>query len=144
GCAAGSEGEPPVGPRVGAGDGEAQRAGPRSEGVRARSALGGQARSVRGSRAGVGLCSPCMTRLALIASLLLASAAARAAPDDRVVVATLRDWHPQYHLDEHGEPTGFAIELFAEVVARSDLVAEYRLYDTFAEAIADLEAGRID
>jgi ABC-type amino acid transport substrate-binding protein len=51
-----------------------------------------------------------------------------------VRAAALENWPPQYLLDkESGAPTGFAVEVFERIAARSGLAVNWPFYQSWAE-----------
>lgn len=84
-----------------------------------------------------------LARLPLLLATLAALWPGVALPAERITAGVLKHWPPQYQMVD-GEPSGFAIEVMDRVSARAGLTVDYRLYDTFPEAIAALRRGEVD
>jgi PAS domain S-box-containing protein len=84
----------------------------------------------------------------MLAVLLTLSGAATAqAPGSEarsVRVALVRNWPPAYGTTPEGRPTGFAVELFNELAARTGLTVRYRIYGDIDELHDGLQRGEID
>ena len=81
-------------------------------------------------------------------ALLLAAAlawlpASLPAASEPVTAAALRHWPPQYRMED-GRPSGFAIDVMDAVAQRAGVAVDYRVFDTFPEAVAALREGRVD
>jgi len=61
------------------------------------------------------------------------------------VIATVPHfWPPQYSTNENGKPTGFAIDVFEEIAARSGLTVTYVIKDSFPKALDALRNSNAD
>jgi len=66
-------------------------------------------------------------------------------PITREVIAVVpRSWPPQYDVDEHGNPVGFAIDVMNEIAARAGISVTYRVVGTFADVLAAMDSGQAD
>jgi ABC-type amino acid transport substrate-binding protein len=72
----------------------------------------------------------------------VALAADRPALD--VIAIGLNHEPPDFSLDAAGRPTGFAIELLEALAQRANLNVKYHLTSTYADQLAEVEAGRAD
>ena len=62
-----------------------------------------------------------------------------------VVAAVLRNWPPQYTTDKDtGKPSGFAVDIFNELAAKSNLSVRYRVFDTWPNIHEALERKDVD
>ncbi len=61
-----------------------------------------------------------------------------------VVAGVLKSWPPQYGTADDGKPIGFAIEIMDAVAERARVEITYKPFDSFAQVMAALDAGRID
>ena len=85
--------------------------------------------------------------VAIIAVLATGSAGAQAGAEDEVLEVTVgmpRHWPPQYGVDEHGNPQGFAIDVLDEIARLANLHVTYQIEDTFPQVFESLKAGRVD
>ncbi len=73
------------------------------------------------------------------------SASAGAAPKKprpTIVAAVPRWWPPQYSTDENGKPTGFAIDVMAEIARRAGVKVQYLVLDTFSDVSETMRKGK--
>ncbi len=80
----------------------------------------------------------------VVALAVLGAKVAQAAPRKVVTAAVPADWPPQYSLDEHGQPQGFAIDVMNEIAASAGLEVHYRVRRSFPRAFAALRDGKVD
>jgi PAS domain S-box-containing protein len=86
-----------------------------------------------------------LTAMVMLPAPGFASTTKSNAADAREIVAAfVRDWPPQYSLDETGVPTGFAREIMDAVAKTAGLQVRYRIVDSFSEALKDVSEGRAD
>lgn len=50
-------------------------------------------------------------------------------------MGVMRDWPPEYSLDDQGEPTGFAVDIMDAVAERAGLEVTYRVYDRWSDLL---------
>lgn len=62
----------------------------------------------------------------------------------RVTAVVLRHWPPQYISGDHGQPTGFAIDIMDQVAAKADIDVVYEVVESWEEAFDALRSGRAD
>ncbi|MFW6067236.1 MAG: ATP-binding protein [Myxococcota bacterium] len=74
-----------------------------------------------------------------------ASHTCHAQADEAVLTAGVpQDWPPQYSLDEHDRPTGFAVDSMEAIAAHAGVRMRYHVYPTFRRALEALESGEVD
>ncbi len=61
-----------------------------------------------------------------------------------VTAAVLRHWPPQYEIDNHGRPTGFAIDILTQIAAAADLQVTYKVFDSWEKVEKALRTGQAD
>ncbi|MDD2301944.1 MAG: transporter substrate-binding domain-containing protein [Eubacteriales bacterium] len=74
----------------------------------------------------------------------LSTVPAEKSPDE-ILVGVLRNFPPEYSIDEKtGKPTGFAIDIMDEVSRKTGLKIRYVIFDEWPPIIQALKEGRID
>jgi PAS domain S-box-containing protein len=81
--------------------------------------------------------------LALGTALLTPGTACAGAPEV-ITVGVARDLPPQYAIDAHGRPTGFAIDVMDAVARRMNVAVAYRVYPSLDTAGRALAEGEVD
>lgn len=61
-----------------------------------------------------------------------------------VQAGVLSNWPPQYKLDRHGQPTGFAVDFMEQVAGVAGLRMEYIVMDSWGQLFDALRSGKID
>jgi PAS domain S-box-containing protein len=56
----------------------------------------------------------------------------------------MNNWPPQYQLDRHGQPTGFAVDLIEQVAGTAGLRVEYTVMESWGQLFDALRSGKID
>lgn len=87
--------------------------------------------------------------VALLALLVLIRAVSSLSETSRsasnvVHAGVLNNWPPQYQLDRHGKPTGFAVDLVEQVAGAAGLRVEYTVMDSWGQLFDALRSGKID
>ena len=61
-----------------------------------------------------------------------------------IVAAFVRNWPPQYKLNEKGKPVGFARDILVDIAALAGVRVRFRIVDTFPQALRELKQGNVD
>jgi PAS domain S-box-containing protein len=88
----------------------------------------------------------CIALVALLALARWDSALPETSRSASIVVnaGVLNHWPPQYQLDHHGQPTGFAVDLIEQVAGAAGLRVEYTVMDSWGRLFDALRSGKID
>jgi diguanylate cyclase (GGDEF)-like protein/PAS domain S-box-containing protein len=78
----------------------------------------------------------------IIAWKALAEPATSSQNASRLIAAIPRSFPPQYAVDEHGVPFGFAIDVMDAVAKKAEYSVVYQIYDTWSETHQAIKDGR--
>ncbi len=82
--------------------------------------------------------------LAFLPSSFALSPKSNSAEQREITVAFLRDWPPQYAIDDKSKPTGFARDAMDAIARIAGYRVRYHIVDSYEEAFKDIREGRAD